>query len=138
MYHSQDATTIFPEALAGTILQHKATTYKEIFTNERKLNKQQKQNQQLEYEEPWPIPDALHDTLCDCFKIKSVFYCNPMTLTLRAKEYISHYPRDAIVGDLPYTKTVWPDASLALPTYKAEHFTIAVTVMPQITGDAVQ
>jgi hypothetical protein len=52
MYHPQESTTTFPEALADLILWHKATTYKETFTNERKLDKQQKQNQQLEYEEP--------------------------------------------------------------------------------------
>ena len=49
-----------------------------------------------------------------------------MTLPLRAKEYISHDPRDAIFGALPYTKTAWPDASLALPAYKAEHLTTAL------------
>jgi hypothetical protein len=62
MYHSQDITTTFPEALAGTILRHKATTYKETFTNERNFHKQRKQKQQLEYEEAWPISDALYDT----------------------------------------------------------------------------
>jgi hypothetical protein len=39
-----------------------------------------------------------------------------MTLPLRAKEYISHDTKDAIFGALPYTKTAWPDAALALPT----------------------
>ena len=61
MYHPQDTTTAFPKALAGVILQHKATTYKETLTNEWKLHKKQKQNEQLEFEEPWPIPDALYD-----------------------------------------------------------------------------
>ncbi len=51
-----------------------------------------------------------------------------MTLSLRAKEYISHDPKDVTFGALPYTKTAWPDASLALPTYKAEHLT---TVLEQ-------
>jgi len=74
--------TALPEALAGAILRHKATTYKETFTNERKLHKQQKLNQQLEYEEPWPIPDTLYDALCTCFKIKRVMHCNPLTLPL--------------------------------------------------------
>ena len=49
-----------------------------------------------------------------------------MTLLLRAKEYISHDPKDATFGALPYTKTAWPDASLALPTYKAEHLATAL------------
>jgi ribonuclease HI len=49
-----------------------------------------------------------------------------MTLPLRAKEYISHDPRDATFGALPYTKTAWPDDSLALPAYKAERLTIAL------------
>jgi hypothetical protein len=35
----------------------------------------------------------------------SFIQCNPMTLPLRAKEYISHDPRDKAVGALPYTKT---------------------------------
>ena len=52
-----------------------------------------KQNQQLEYEEPWPIPEVLYDKLCNCLKIKRVLHCNPMTLPLRAKEYISNDPR---------------------------------------------
>jgi hypothetical protein len=126
MYHSQDTTTTFPEALAGVILRQKATPYKEIITNERKLHKQQKQNQQLEYEEPWPIPDTLYDTLYNCFKIKKFIHGNPMTLPLMAKEYISHDPRDATFGALPYTKIAWFDAYLALPAYKAEHLTIAL------------
>jgi hypothetical protein len=46
-----------------------------------------------------------------------------MALPLRAIEYISHDPRDATFGALPYTKTAWPDASLALPAYKTEHLT---------------
>jgi hypothetical protein len=112
MYHSQDNTPTFPEVLAGVILRHKTTTYKETFTNERKLIKQQKLNQQLEYEEPWPIPDALYDTLCNCFKIKRVINRNSMTLPLRANGYTSHDPRDATFGALPYTKTSWPDTSL--------------------------
>ncbi len=91
-----------------------------------KLHKQQKQNQQLEYEEPWPIPDALYVTLCNCFNIKRIIHCNPMTLPLRAKEYTSHDPRDATFGALPFTKTVWLDASQALPAYKAEHLTTAL------------
>jgi hypothetical protein len=49
-----------------------------------------------------------------------------MTLPLRAKEYISHDPRDAIFGALPYTKTDWLDASLALPAYKAKHLITAL------------
>jgi hypothetical protein len=56
MYRPKDTTTTFPEALAGVILRHKATTYKETLTNERKLHKQQKQNQQLEYENLGPYP----------------------------------------------------------------------------------
>jgi hypothetical protein len=46
-----------------------------------------------------------------------------MTLPLRAKEYISHDPKDATFGALPYTKTAWPDASPTLLAYKAEHLT---------------
>ena len=100
MYNQKDTTTTFPEALADAILRHRASNYKETLTNERKLHKQQKQNRQLEYEEPWPIPDALYDTLYNCFKIKRVIHCNPMTLPLRAKEYISHDPMDATFGAL--------------------------------------
>jgi hypothetical protein len=46
-----------------------------------------------------------------------------MTLPLRANEYISHDPRDTTFGALPYFKTAWPDASLALPVYTTEHLT---------------
>ena len=71
--------------------------------NENYTNKK-KQKQQLEYEESWPIPDTLYDALCNCFKMKRVIHCNPITLPLQAKEYISHDPRDAIFDALPYTK----------------------------------
>jgi hypothetical protein len=47
------------------------------------------------------MPDTLYDALCNCFKIKRVLHCNPMTLPLRAKEYISHEPKDAVFGALP-------------------------------------
>ena len=49
-----------------------------------------------------------------------------MTLPLRAKEYISQNLRDAVFGALPYTRTAWLDASLALPDYNAEQLTIAL------------
>jgi len=49
-----------------------------------------------------------------------------MTLPLRANEYISHDPRDATFGARSYTKTAWPNASLALPSYTAEHLTTAL------------
>jgi hypothetical protein len=87
----------------------------------------QKQNHQLEYEKPWSIPDTLYDALCNCFKIKRVIHCNPMTLPLRAEEYISHDPKDAVFGALPYTKIArTDDASLALLAYKTEKLTTAL------------
>jgi hypothetical protein len=49
-----------------------------------------------------------------------------MTLPLRAKEYISHEPRDAVFGALSYTNTAWADASLAISAYKAEQLTTAL------------
>ena len=49
-----------------------------------------------------------------------------MALPLRAKEYISHDPKYSTFGAIPYTKTAWPDASLALPAYKAKNLTIAL------------
>ena len=64
--------------------------------------------------------------MCSCFEIKRVIPCNPMALPLRAKEYISHDPRDTVFGALPYTRTAWPDASLALPDYKAKQVTTAL------------
>ena len=45
---------------------------------------------------------------------------------LRAKEYTSHDPRDAVFGALPYTKTAWPDSSLALPSCETEQLTTAL------------
>jgi hypothetical protein len=98
MHHPQESKTTFPKALADVILRHKATTYKETFINKRKLHKRQKQNQQLEYEEQWPIPDTQYDTLRKYLKLKRVIHCNPMTLPLRAKEYKSYDPRDATFG----------------------------------------
>ena len=46
----------------------------------------------MEHEVPWPIPDTLYDTLCNCLKIKRVIHCSLMALPLRVKEYISHDP----------------------------------------------
>ena len=57
----------------------------------------------------------LYDALYNCFKVKRVIHSNPLTLPLRAKD-----PKVAAFAALPYTKTDWTDASLALPTYKAE------------------
>jgi hypothetical protein len=42
MYRPQESTTTLPETIAGAILRHNATTYKETFTNERKLQKKKK------------------------------------------------------------------------------------------------
>jgi hypothetical protein len=123
LYHPQEITTTFPKALSEVILRHNTTTYKETFTKERKLRKQHKKTQQLEYKELWQIPDTLYDALYNCFQIKRVIHCNPMILPLRAKEYICRDPKEATFGAIPYTKTVWPDGSLALPAYKAEHLT---------------
>jgi hypothetical protein len=53
----------------------------------------------------------------------NIYVTRYVTLPLRAKEYISHDPRDATFGALPYTKTAGPDASLALPSYIADHLT---------------
>ena len=88
MYHPQESTATFSEALADVILRHKATTYEETFTSERNLHEQQKQNQHPEYEKPWPTPDTLCDALCNCFKIKTVIHYKPMTLPMSAKECI--------------------------------------------------
>ncbi len=66
------------------------------------------------------MPESLYDALCNCFKIKRVIQCNPLTLPVRAKECISHDSRDAVFGALPYTKTAQPDAFLAFSGYKAE------------------
>jgi hypothetical protein len=74
------------------------------------------------------MPDTLYDALYNGFKIKRVIHCNPLTLPLRAKEYISHDPKDAVFGALPYTRIAWPDASLVLSAYKAEQLT---TVLAQ-------
>jgi len=49
-----------------------------------------------------------------------------MTLPLRATDYISHDPNYEFFGALPYTKTAWPDAFLALPAYKAEQLATAL------------
>jgi len=92
----------------------------------RSYTNDKKQNQQLECEEQLTIPDALYDTLCNCFKIKRVIDCNPMTLPLRAKEFIFHDLTGATFGALPYTKIAWLYASLALPAYKVEHLTKAL------------
>ena len=73
---------------------------------------------------PYPTLYMMHYATAS--RSKKVIHCNPMTLPLRAKEYISHDPRDASFGALPFTKTALPDASLALPAYKAEHFTTAL------------
>jgi hypothetical protein len=47
IYHPQDTTTSFPEALADVILRHNTTTCRETLTKERKLHKQHKQKQKI-------------------------------------------------------------------------------------------
>jgi hypothetical protein len=126
IYRPQTSTLTLPEAIANALLRHKASTYREPLTKERKLHKTQTQQQQLEFDEPWHIPDILYDTLRSCFDIKRVIHCNPMTLPLRATEYISHDPRDGDFGALPFTHTAWPDASLALPGYQPAQLTVAL------------
>ena len=118
IYHPQDTAVTFPEALSDAIIRHNTTIYRVSHTKERKLHKQHKQDQQLEYEEPWHIPDTLYDALRNCFNIKRVIHCNPINLPLRAKTYISHDPRDTRFSATPYTHTAWPGTSLAIPEYK--------------------
>jgi hypothetical protein len=108
MFRPQNITATLPEALAGAIIRHRAATYKETIANERKLHKHQEQKQQLEYEEPWSIPDTLYDALYNCIKIKRVIHFNPVTLKLRAKEYISHDTKDAVFGALHTLKPPGP------------------------------
>jgi hypothetical protein len=87
------------------ISRHKAHIYNQAFKNERKLHKQQTHLAQLEYEEPWPIPVTIYDTLCNCFKIKRVIHSNQIILHIRAIEFKSHGPKDAIFGVLVYGST---------------------------------
>ncbi len=68
----------------------------------------------------WALPDTIYDALHTCFNIQRVIHCTPIILPLRAKEYISHDPKDAAFGALPYTKSAWGGTSLALPEYKAD------------------
>jgi hypothetical protein len=74
----------------------------------------------------WQIPYNIYDALNTCFNIKRVIHCNPIILSLLAKEYISHDPKDAAFGALPYTKSAWSGTSLALREYKAEKLKTAL------------
>jgi len=84
---------------------------------EIKLNKHYKIKPQQDLKGTWPIPDVLYDALHLCFNIQRFIHCNPISLPLRAKTYISHDPKDACFGAILYTKTAWPGTSLALPDY---------------------
>ena len=44
IYHPQANASTFPEDVSQAILRHKAATYKETYTNERDLHKQQKKS----------------------------------------------------------------------------------------------
>ena len=74
----------------------------------------------------WPLPDTIYDALHNCFNIQRVIHCNPIILPLRAKEYLSHDPKDAAFGALPYTKSAWRGTTLALPEYKADKLKTAL------------
>jgi hypothetical protein len=74
----------------------------------------------------WEIPDNIYDALNVRFNIKRVIHYNPIILPLLAKEYISHDPKDAAFGALPYTKSAWSGTSLALREYKAEELKVAL------------
>ena len=70
------------------------------------------------YQEPtgtWIIPDSLYDGLNKCFNIQRVLHYDPITLPLRAKQYIYQDPLDSQFGATPYTDTAWPYTSLAIP-----------------------
>jgi hypothetical protein len=58
--------------------------------------------------------------------IQRVIHCNPINLLLRSKTYISHDPKDACFGAIPYTKTTWPETSLALQDYTPDKLKQAV------------
>jgi hypothetical protein len=117
--HAKDRPKL-PEALAELSHRHNIIKIIHDQNTETKLYKHYKTQPIQDLNGTWPIPDPLYDALDNCVNIKRVIHCNPINLPLRSKMYISHGPKDACFGGIPYTNTTWPDTSLALPEYKPD------------------
>jgi hypothetical protein len=114
--HANDKPTL-PEALAELTHRHTTINITHDQIIENKLHKHYKPQPQQDLNGAWPIPDVLYDALNNRSNVQRVIHSNPINLPLRSKTYISHDPKDACFGAIPYIKTAWPGSSLALPYY---------------------
>jgi hypothetical protein len=112
--HVNDKATL-PVALAKLTHRHTAIDITHNQTTETKLQKHYKLIPDQELNCSWPILNILYDALHRWFNIQRVIHCSLINPPLRAKTYISHDPMDAGFGAIPYTKSAWPETSLALP-----------------------
>ena len=70
MYTPTNNDGTFPQAVAELILHHKAVAYDITLTKAHNVYKKNKQRNQTEPNGACSIPDALYDTLHDCFNNK--------------------------------------------------------------------
>ncbi len=90
-----------PQALAKLTLRQKAKAYDTLQHKEHKLYKHKHTKTRTEPNATWTTPDNLYDALHNCFIIKRVLPCDPITLPLRAKYCISYDPQDITFGAIP-------------------------------------
>jgi hypothetical protein len=117
LYNHANNKHAISEALAELTSKHTTINITHDQITETKLHKHYKPQSQQDLNGTWPISNVLYDALDNCFNVQRVIHCNPINLPLRSKTYISHDPKDACFGAIPYTKTAWPGPSLALLGY---------------------
>jgi hypothetical protein len=126
LYRPNTKNKPIPQAIAELILRQKTKAYDALPTKARPLHKQTRKQTYQEPNGTWIIPDHLYDKLHKCVNIKRVLHCDPITLPLRAKQYIYHDTLDSQFGAAPYTDTAWPGTSLAIPDYTPDKLTRAL------------
>ena len=104
IYKRVNNKATLPKALAELKHRHTAMNITHNKIAETKLHKHYKLRPLQELNGTWPIPDFIYDASNRCFNIQRVIHCNPINLPLRAKTYISHDPKDADFGAIPYAK----------------------------------
>ena len=123
LYNPNSENTPLPKVIAELILRQKSKAYDNTPIKAHPIHKQKRRQTYQEPNGTWIIPDTLYDELHKCFNIQRVLHCDPITLPLRAKQYISHDPLDSQFGATFYTDTAWPDTYLAIPDYTPDKLT---------------
>ena len=90
LYRSNNENKPLPQAIAELILRQKAKAYDTPAIRAIPLHKYRCKQAYQEPNGTWIIADSLYDGLHKCFDVQRVLHYDPITLLLRAKQYISH------------------------------------------------